>query len=167
MPYPAEHTGILNLMSAVPNLYDDGVILDHIKNARNYRVLEDAQNTIKSLNPLCGDEIILYLKIRVGQIEDISFQCTSCGISMASASIMTEYVKGQSTNEMIKSVRAFIALLNDCGVPSSVAEDIRLQPIVEAVRYAKSRIGCAVLAWTALESALQSHGSSVISVQAG
>jgi nitrogen fixation NifU-like protein len=131
--------------------------MDHIKNARNYRVLEDAQNTIKGSNPLCGDEVVLYLKVGIDQIEDISFQCTSCGISMASASIMTEYVKGQSTTETIKSIWAFIALLNDRSVFPIVADDIRLQPIVETVRHAKSRVGCAVLAWNTLESALRSY----------
>jgi nitrogen fixation NifU-like protein len=71
-------------MSAVPNLYD-GVILDHIKNARNYRVLEQFDRAAEGVNPLCGDGFTIYVQLDGEVIRDASFQCSCCGISKASA----------------------------------------------------------------------------------
>lgn len=76
-------------------LYDD-LIMDHIRNTRNYRVLERRNRTATGRNPLCGDELTVYLSLGIEKVEDVSFQCAACGIAMASASIMTELVKGMT-----------------------------------------------------------------------
>ena len=86
-------------MAELKNLYDD-VIMDHIRNARNYHKLDGANREAEGSNPLCGDVITVYLKLSGEVIEDIGFQCTCCGVSMASASIMTESVKGKNKSEV-------------------------------------------------------------------
>ena len=78
---------------AVSKAYDD-LIMDRIKNARGFRVLDDATHRAEGSNPLCGDEMTVYLTLAGERIESAAFQCTCCGISMASASIMTESVRG-------------------------------------------------------------------------
>src|SRR5262245_57861318 len=92
-------------------LYDD-LIMDHIKNARNYRVLESSNRSATGHNPLCGDDMTVYLELGFEKLEDISFQCTACGISMASASIMTELVKTMSVADARALIRTFTAVLN-------------------------------------------------------
>jgi nitrogen fixation NifU-like protein len=77
----------------------DELIMDHIRNARNYRVLTDASHDAAGSNPLCGDEMRVYIRIDGRRIADAAFQCTCCGISMASASIMTTMLIGAATNE--------------------------------------------------------------------
>ena len=76
-------------------MYDD-IVMDHIKNARNCRVLDDADRRIEGRNPLCGDELLIFLKVADERIDDLAFQCSCCGISMASASMMTSAVKGKT-----------------------------------------------------------------------
>src|SRR5687768_468690 len=99
-------------MSKLAKLYDD-VMLDHIRNARNYRVIEDADRSVRLFNPLCGDEVTVYLKLDEDVISDIGFQCSCCGISMASASIMTEQVKGKNKDQAQAAVREFMARLRE------------------------------------------------------
>ncbi|HET7159524.1 MAG TPA: iron-sulfur cluster assembly scaffold protein, partial [Burkholderiales bacterium] len=92
-----DHCGAV-LLRVVMDAYDD-LIMDHIKHARNYRVLEEANCMGEGSNPLCGDEIVLYIRIEDGYIADAAFQCSCCGISMASASIMTELARGGTVRE--------------------------------------------------------------------
>ncbi|MEQ1883229.1 MAG: Fe-S cluster assembly sulfur transfer protein SufU, partial [Burkholderiales bacterium] len=80
------------------SLYND-VIMDHIRNARNFRTMEDASRKAQGVNPLCGDSFTVYLRTESDRIAEASFQCECCGISMASASIMTETVRGKSLGE--------------------------------------------------------------------
>ncbi len=89
----------------------DVLIMDHIWNARNYRVLEDSNRTVTGINPLCGDEITVYLRIGSETLQGVSFQCVSCGISMASASIMTEIVKHMPADAVGPLVHSFLAAL--------------------------------------------------------
>src|SRR3954471_7622988 len=77
----------------------DPLLLDHIKNARNYRELPAASHHAAGINPLCGDEMNVYAEVIDERIGDLGFQCSCCGISMASASIMTELMKSQPLSE--------------------------------------------------------------------
>ena len=86
-----------------PKLYDD-VLMDHIRNARNYAALEDANRTACGANPLCGDDVTVYVKLEDERLERIAFQCTCCGISMASASIMTETLAGRSAADALAEI---------------------------------------------------------------
>ena len=138
-------------MTELRNLYDD-VIMDHIKNVRNYRKLEGANREAEGSNPLCGDIITVYLKLQGEVIEDIGFQCSCCGISMASASIMTESVKGKNIIEAKSVLRHFSGLLAQSPSGSSfLTDDLS---VLAAVREYPSRVNCATLAWETLEQAL-------------
>lgn len=138
-------------MAELKNLYDD-VIMDHIRNVRNYRKPEGANREAEGSIPLCGDILTVYLKLRGEIIEDIGFQCSCCGISMASASIMTESVKGKNKSEAKSIFQHFSRLLAQTqpdGPPNT--DDLS---VLAAVREFPSRINCATLAWETLEQAL-------------
>src|SRR4051812_49242394 len=94
--------------------YDD-LIMDHIKNARNFRAPADSDRSAHGVNPLCGDELTVYVKLEGDTITDAAFQCTCCGVSMASASIMTELVKGRASAEVRTLLREFIELARENG----------------------------------------------------
>jgi nitrogen fixation protein NifU and related proteins len=133
-------------------LYDD-VIMDHIKNVRNYRVLPDAQHRSEILNVLCGDKITVYVKVRGELIEDAGFQCSCCGISMASASIMTDAVRGKRKADAKALSGAMTALF--AGREQDHSSLPRPQAaLVAAARAFPSRKTCAALAWHGLTAAL-------------
>lgn len=88
--------------------YDD-ILMEHIKNARNYRAIEGASGTASGANALCGDAMTVFVRMKGGRIEDIAFQCECCGVSMASASIMTEALSGASVEEARTRVKSFLA----------------------------------------------------------
>ncbi len=146
-------------MSTLSKLYDD-VVMDHIKNARNYRALPDAELSAAGLNVLCGDSMTVYLKLNGEAIGAAGFQCECCGISMASASIMTEAVSGRRLEEVKALNEAMIAALD--------APDDRLgdwegaRAIVEAVRAYPSRRRCALLPWATLAAALAGESETQI-----
>ncbi len=133
--------------------YDD-VILDHIKNARNYRVLESVSRKIRGSNVLCGDELVLYLRMDSGCIVDISFQCSCCGLSMASASVVTETVNGKSTGEAAVLVREFMGRLS--GAPHADCPNLgrEQQALLDAAQRFPARARCVALPWTTLMTAL-------------
>jgi nitrogen fixation NifU-like protein len=133
--------------------YDD-LIMDHIRNARNYLVPDAVNRTATGTNPLCGDEITVYLKIERDRIEDIAFQCTCCGISMASASIMTEMIKGRDARDARIQLRAFVSALRDRAA-SPLRDATREQrALLETVQKFPTRNGCAALPWATLDEAL-------------
>src|SRR5262245_51292795 len=85
-------------MSELRDLYQE-VILEHSRHPRNYRAMESANHTVEGFNPLCGDRFTIYLDIKDGAIHDVSFQGSGCAISKASASMMTQILKGKSASE--------------------------------------------------------------------
>ena len=140
----------------------DVLVMDHIRNARNYFVLDDENRKAIGANPLCGDELTVYLRIEHDCVEKIAFQCACCGIAMASASIMTEMVKKQDTTRARMLLRAFLAMLSN-RTHSRVHGVTREQlAILETVRKFPSRSGCAALPWTTLERALDNLQESVL-----
>lgn len=137
-----------------PALYDD-LIMDHIKNARNYREIEDADYSAVGSNPLCGDELTVFVALDDnGRLEDVSYQCTCCGITMASASLMTEHVKGRSIDEATAMARAFRGDVDDANASGDVADDV-VQTVLEIARQHPARQRCAALPWTALGELLE------------
>jgi nitrogen fixation protein NifU and related proteins len=145
---------------AIENLYDD-VMMDHIKNARNYREIPDADRRTAAVNPLCGDEITVYLKLRADRIDDVAFRCTSCGISMASASIMTEAVKGKSCTEARAISQAVRALIDGASAGAVPAFDAEQAAVFAALQAFPARKSCAALAWHALSSALEGRQETI------
>jgi len=138
-------------MTEFKNLYDD-VIMDHIRNARDFRKLQGANREAEASNPLCGDVIAIYLRSQGEVIEDIGFQCSCCGVSMASASIMTESVKGKNVIEARSALQQFSRLLAQPQLNSPSPTDEL--SVLAAVREYPSRVNCATLAWETLEQAL-------------
>ena len=137
-------------------IYDD-LIMDHIKNARNYRVLDDADRSARGVNPLCGDEVSIYLKIASERIEDIAFQCTCCGISMASASILGESVMGIATADAKSLLRGVVGMLDQRTDPATHGADSGQRALLETVREFPARARCAMLPWITLEAALENR----------
>jgi nitrogen fixation NifU-like protein len=143
-------------MSAIPSLYNE-VVLDHIKNARNYRVMEDADTTAEGVNALCGDTMSVYVRLDGDVIRDASFQCSCCGISMASASVMTEAVKGSTVAAARAMYRSFLDLLaatDDLEGEANLGE----VAVLATVRAFPARRKCATLAWETLMAALEGGG---------
>jgi nitrogen fixation NifU-like protein len=137
----------------VSKLYDD-VILDHIRNVRNYQIPDDPDRSGEAVNPLCGDSFQVYVNLDGERIERVSFQCECCGIAMASASIMTGWLKGRTREEALAIKRQFVeavAARSTEALPGAPSDHTAILQVVQA---SPARDGCAMLAWTALEQAL-------------
>ena len=145
-------------------LYDD-LIMEHIKNARNFGVLEGADRCGSGTNPLCGDEVLVYLKMNGSLIAELAFQCTCCGISMASASIVTDMLKSRTADEALGLIREFLSTLSRA--PSErdlLGRSPEQLALLDTVERFPSRVQCAALAWTAIESALESRDAASVTV---
>jgi nitrogen fixation NifU-like protein len=147
-------------MADISTLYDE-VILDHIKNARNYRVLEPADRTAEGVNPLCGDSFTVYVQLHDEQIHEASFQCSCCGISMASASVMTQAVRGKTVEQAQQLYRRFMQMLSHPAQAES-GEDVAELAVLAVVRDFPSRRNCAALAWHTLAAALEGRSHTTI-----
>ena len=134
--------------------YDD-IIMDHIRNARNFRVPESVGREIKGSNVLCGDELALYLRIDGGCIVDIGFQCSCCGLSMASASVMTEIVKGKGAGEAGLLLDAFTGRLDGTLHSDGAALTREQRALLDAAQRFPARTRCVALPWTTLMTALK------------
>jgi nitrogen fixation NifU-like protein len=142
------------------SIYDE-VVLDHIKNARNYREVRDADRRAEGINPLCGDTFRVYLKVDAGRIRDAAFQCECCGISMASASVMTDLVRGRTLEEASTLVREFRELVRTRG-EGAQGLDTGREAVLSVVRASPSRGNCAVLAWHTLDAAIKGEDSTIL-----
>ncbi len=140
-------------MTALSDLYQE-VILDHNKTPRNFRTVEGATHSGLGHNPLCGDQLALYVKVEDGVIRDIGFQGKGCAISKASASLMTEAVKGKTIEEAEALFARFHDLLTG---PPDVKADARSfgkLAVFSGVREFPARVKCATLSWHTLHTAL-------------
>jgi nitrogen fixation NifU-like protein len=132
------------------DLYQE-VILDHNKRPRNFRTIEDGRKA-EGFNPLCGDRLTVYLKIDDGRIQDASFQGSGCAISKASASLMTDSVKGKTIEEAETLFERFHRMITR---PADEAvEDLGKLSVFSGVRQFPVRVKCASLAWHTLHSAI-------------
>ncbi|REK69307.1 Fe-S cluster assembly sulfur transfer protein SufU [Paenibacillus paeoniae] len=130
------------------------VIMDHYKNPRNRGTLEDEAVTINLNNPTCGDRISLQLQVVDGKVVDAKFTGEGCSISMSSASMMTEAVKGQSFDSAIQMAEKFSALMKGEPVEFEENEDIEA---LSGVNKFPARIKCATLAWNALRKGIENQ----------
>ena len=142
-------------MSELRDLYQQ-VILDHNKKPRNFRVLAGANRTAEGYNPLCGDEITLYLSVEDGVIKDAAFQGKGCAISKASASMMTDGVIGKPVDEAEALFhRVHTMLTGDVSASDNTSGDgLGKLAVFGGVREFPSRIKCATLPWHTLRAAL-------------
>jgi nitrogen fixation NifU-like protein len=136
------------------------VILDHSKRPRNFRVIEGATAQAKGLNPLCGDNFTVYLTLENDLVKDVSFQGDGCAISKASASMMTEAMKGKSKAEAEKIFGHFHDLITHGGKGD---ESLGKLAVLSGVNRFPARVKCAILSWHALHAALQ--GETVVSTE--
>ena len=136
-------------MSDLRDLYQE-VILDHNRVPRNFGKLENANREAEGHNPLCGDRVRVSLHVEGDRIEDIAFQGSGCAISTASASLMTEALKGRTVEEARRLFHGFHDLLTTGGN----ADDLGKLAVFAGVREYPIRIKCATLAWHAFQAAL-------------
>ena len=134
------------------DLYRD-VILDHNRKPRNFGALEPADAVVEGFNPLCGDRLTVRLKMTGEHIEDIRFEGQGCAISTASASLMTEAVKGKTRTEALSLFDRVHSLLTDDAAPS---DELGKLAALSGVREYPARVKCASLCWHTLVSALKS-----------
>jgi nitrogen fixation NifU-like protein len=135
------------------DLYRD-VILDHNRRPRNFGALEPADASVEGFNPMCGDRLTLRLRLADGAISDIRFEGQGCAISTASASLMTEAVKGKTRAEALQLFdRVHQLLTDDAAAPD---EELGKLASLSGVRAYPARVKCASLCWHTLASALRS-----------
>jgi nitrogen fixation protein NifU and related proteins len=137
------------MSSGLDELYQE-VILDHNRRPRNFRTIEPARHA-EGFNPLCGDRLTVYLKVEGDRIQDASFQGSGCAISKASASLMTEAVKGKTLAEASGLFERFHRLLMRSD--TEPAADLGKLSVFAGVRQYPTRIKCASLAWHTLRAA--------------
>ena len=135
------------------DLYSD-ILLDHYRLPRNKGKLADETLSVEGKNPLCGDELVLHLKLQDGKIEDIAFEGTGCAISMASASMLTEDLKGRTLEEVRRRIDQFRVLIREGKEPEGESMDDITSLI--GVAQLPVRVKCATLPWTTMEEALKS-----------
>ena len=143
-------------MNELRDLYQE-TILDNYKNPKNFGAMEDASHRAYGDNPLCGDKLALHLKVRDGKVEDIRFKGTGCAISTASASLMTEAVKGKSSEEIETIYGKFHPMVMGEGG----GEGLGKLEVFAGVSEFPVRVKCATLAWHTLRAALEGKKDSV------
>lgn len=145
-------------MADLRELYQE-VILEHSKAPRNYRELSSANHKAEGFNPLCGDHFTLYLDLDGDTIRDIAFQGSGCAISKASASMMTQSVKGKSKQEAEKLFSEFHKLVT--GQANGNHADVGKLAAFSGVSEFPVRVKCATLAWHTLHAALEGKQDAV------
>ncbi|TDQ40456.1 Fe-S cluster assembly sulfur transfer protein SufU [Aureibacillus halotolerans] len=131
------------------------VIMDHYKNPRNKGILEDSSVTIHMNNPTCGDRIQLQLTIKDGKVSDARFDGEGCSISLSSASMMTQSIKGKDLKEALEMSETFSEMVQ--GKEYSTEHDLGDIEALQGVAKFPARIKCATLAWKALEKGIEEN----------
>ena len=145
-------------MFDIRDLYQE-VIVDHNRSPRNFGKLDDADKTLEGFNPLCGDKLTLYLKTNGNTIDDIAFDGSGCAISVASASLMTDAMKGKTLEEAEELFHEFHDLItNDNEVD---IDNVGKLAALAGVKDYPARVKCASLCWHTLHSAIQGDDSPV------
>ena len=140
------------------DLYQE-VILEHSKKPRNFRAIESANHKAEGFNPLCGDHFTVYVDVQGGAINDIGFQGSGCAISKASASMMTQTLKGKTTAEAEEIFTKFHDLVT--GQKTGTQEELGKLAVFAGVSEFPLRVKCATLAWHALRAAMRGEEQAV------
>lgn len=145
-------------MSELRDLYQE-VIFDHYRKPRNHHALADANHVAHGHNPLCGDQVTIYLKVDDGVVQDLSFEGTGCAISTASASLMTDALKGKKLDEVEHLFEEFHQMVtHDDTEPDP---ELGKLEVLAGVREFPARVKCATLAWHTLQAALKDRAAPV------
>lgn len=137
-------------MNDLRDLYQD-MIFDHYRQPRNYGHLEHANRKAEGYNPLCGDKVSITLIVKDGVIDDLKFEGAGCAISTASASLMTESLKGKTEAEALTMLENFKSLVTG----GSVNKEMGKLAVLAGVQAFPQRVKCATLAWHTLQAALK------------
>ncbi len=148
------------MFDELSDLYQQ-VILDHCKHPRNFRELPQATCSAQGHNPLCGDQLKLYLQVDGEVIRDISFLGSGCCISKASASLLTESLKGRRTAE----VQPIFDQVHEMVTSGKVVGDVGKLAVFAGVYKFPARVKCAILAWHAVMAALKGEGAQPVSTE--
>ncbi len=135
------------------DLYQE-IIVDHNRSPRNFGKIDDRTQQAEGYNPLCGDRLTLYLRVTDGIIEDVSFDGAGCAISVASASLMTEGIKGKTAQEAEELFKQFHQLVTTTSADQTPEPELGKLAALAGVRAYPTRVKCATLAWHTLDSAL-------------
>ena len=147
-------------MSELNDLYQE-TILEHNKNPRNFREIEDADKRALGNNPLCGDALQVFVAMDDDKITDVAFKGSGCAISKASASMMTQSVKGKTKDQAEELFNSFHNLVTGQTPPNSAAPDIGKLSVFSGVSEYPVRVKCATLAWHTLRAALEGERETV------
>jgi nitrogen fixation NifU-like protein len=142
-------------MSDVNELYQE-VILDHNRRPHNFRIIESPTARQEGYNPLCGDRLTLYVTVDNDVIRDVAFQGSGCAISKASASLMTDALKGKTVAEARELFDRFHAMITSN--PDTPADDLGKLSVLAGVREFPTRVKCASLAWHTMKAAVAQEG---------
>ena len=147
-------------MSDLRDLYQE-VILDHYKKPRNFGELPGANRRADGFNPLCGDRVTIHVKVADGVIQDVHFQGSGCAISTASASLMTEALKGKTAEQAEAIFKEFHKLVTGDSEEIPDTEELGKLSVFDGVREFPARVKCASLAWHTLRAALHAENKPV------
>lgn len=147
-------------MSDLRELYQQ-VIIEHSRNPRNYKELQHPSHSAEGYNPLCGDQITVYLMVEGDVVADVSFKGSGCAISKASASLMTAAVKGKTISEAEELFARFREMVTSERDAEVDEEALGKLTVLSGVREFPVRVKCATLAWHTLHTALEGKGESV------
>jgi nitrogen fixation protein NifU and related proteins len=147
-------------MADLRDLYQE-VILEHSKAPRNYRELKDADHKAEGFNPLCGDHFTVYLHIEGDSIRDITFQGSGCAISKASASMMTQSLKGKTKKEAEELFQKFHKVVTGQAASNGNSTELGKLAVFSGVSEFPVRVKCATLAWHTLQAALEGKQDAV------
>jgi nitrogen fixation NifU-like protein len=150
-------------MSDLRELYQE-VILDHNRRPRNFGALDDANRKAVGHNPLCGDKLTVYIRLDDDRIADVAFQGSGCAISKASASMMTDSVKGKTIQEADALFEGFHAMVTSRPAAARDATLLGKLEVFGGIVEFPTRVKCASLAWHTLNAALH-HPDSVVSTE--
>lgn len=146
-------------MNELLQLYQQ-MIIDHGQRPRNFGKIEHPTHKQQGVNPLCGDKLEMYLIIEDNLIKDVKFSGEGCAISMASASMLTEMIKGKKVDEANNLVEDFQSMLVTQDISEEAKDRLGKAVILEGVKEYPSRIKCATLAWHALKNACEGSGEA-------
>lgn len=163
MPWQKDYTksfeSLAKPMSDLREIYQQ-LILDHNKNPRNFRSIKQAHRTAEGNNPLCGDKVTLYITLNGDQISDIAFQGSGCAISKASASLMTDALKGKTIQEADTLFQNFQNMVTN-NQSTDPSETLGKLAVFSGIRQYPTRIKCATLPWHAAHAALHNHQDTI------
>ena len=146
------------------DLYQD-IVMDHSRRPRNYGPLENPTSSNDGYNPLCGDEITVFLRLEDNKVAEVSFQAEGCAISKSSASMMTEGIKGKTVVDAMKVFEAFRSLLTQDQLDDQQIELLGDLEILRGVSHYPARIKCATLSWHTLKAGLEGNAEKSISTE--